>query len=56
MSKHVTEFFEKNSDKVITPEDINSCFNELKAKRIRVDTSVENEKPHPWTQVIFLNF
>lgn len=54
MSKHVTDFFKKLSDKVITPDDINSCFNELKAKKIRLDTSVENEERlNAWTEVLF---
>lgn len=56
MSKHVGQFFKNMGDKIITPEDIGNCFEELKAKRPRLDASMENEKSlDAWTQVIIIN-
>jgi len=49
MSKHVTEFFQGlDHGKVVTKDDVEKCFQELKAKRPRLDLASSSESA--WTQ------
>lgn len=53
MSQHVGEFFKNlGKDKIITGEDVRKCFEELTAKRRRLDpSSFSPDIDRPWTQV-----
>lgn len=54
MSKHIQQYFNGLAGKVITKHDVEKCFEELSAKRRRVDpaaSSGSDSGSDPWTQV-----